>query len=472
MHQLNSKTSQRPWSQWICWGLLLIMVALVFINQKWANYHVIVWDIRGYYAYLPAAFIHGDLKLNFLAEHPEWIEQRYWPNKTEEGGWVIKMSMGMSILYLPYFLLGHLWAHIHSAMPEDGFSEPYQIMLSMAAPVHMFLGLLALRKFLKEYFDEVIVSWTLLLVILGTNATYYVFEEGLMSHIHNFMLFAFFIRLTQLWHQSPSWRYTLYLGLVSGMIALVRPNNVLVAILFIFYAICSWKDLKNKAVLYQKQWLKLLTLLAVAFVVLSPQLLYWKYVTGHWVYYSYQSGDFVERFFFDRPRFALGLFSYTKGWLVYTPLGFFMLIGVFLLYRKAKDWQWIAPLFIFCQIYVVLSWWNWWYGGSFSQRPFIDFYPVLALGLAAFLDRIRQPKLLRYSFAFCISILLLLNLFQTWQYDRHIIRWSGMSRQLYWSVFLKTQKPKNYEDLIKKPNGEKALKGEIGFWGGEELDHF
>lgn len=472
MNRLESKNKKIAYSKWLCWGLFLLMVALVFINQKWAGYHVIVWDIRGYYAYLPATFIHGDLKLSFLADHPEWIDQRYWPNKTENGEWVIKMSMGMSILYLPYFLIGHLWAHIHSAMPENGFSEPYQIMIALSGPTHMLFGLLALRKFLKEYFNEIVVALTLGLIILGTNATYYVYEEGAMSHIHNFMLFAFFIRITQLWHKSPNWRNTIYLGLVSGMIALVRPNNVLIALLFIFYAIGSWAEFKQKLQLFQKHWFKLFSLLVLAFMVLLPQLFYWKHATGHWIYYSYQSGDFVERFFFDRPRFALGLFSYTKGWLIYTPLGFFGLLGLFMLYKKAKDWKWIVPLFLFFQIYVILSWWNWWYGGSFGQRPFIDFYPVLALGLAAFLDQISLKKALKYSFGSLLSLLLLLNLFQTWQYDRHLIRWSGMSKQLYWEVFLRTKKPENYDDLIKEPRGDKAIKGEIGFWGPKELDHF
>jgi hypothetical protein len=468
MSNLNPKTKNH--SLIICWILFLLTFVLVFVKQKWMGYHVVVWDIRGYYAYLPAAFIHGDLKLSFLAEHPNWIEQRYWPNQTNDGDYVIKMTMGMSILYLPYFLLGHLWAHIHTLMPEDGFSQPYQIMLSISGPIHLLFGMLALRKFLKEYFDDLVVGLTLILIVAGTNAAYYAFEEGPMSHIHNFMLYAFFLRLTQLWHKSPNWKYSIYLGLVSGLIALIRPNNVIIGLLFIFYDIGSLEDLKIKARLFLKHWTKIFSLLLIAFMVLFPQLLYWKYVTGDWVYYSYQNKDFVERFFFDRPRFALGLFSYCKGWLVYTPLASFGLIGIFMLYKKATAWRWIVPIFLFIQIYVILSWWCWWYGGGFSQRAFIDFYPVLALGVASFLSWLATNKpILRYSLGGVLTLLLCLNMFQTWQYSKHLIRWSGMSRQAYWSIFLKTEKPKNFDDLIKEPKVDAALKGEVDFWGPDSL---
>ena len=41
-----------------------------------------------------------------------------------------------------------------------------------------------------------------------------------------------------------------------------------------------------------------------------------------------------------------------------------------------------------------------------------------------------------------------LNLFQAWQYEHHILHGSSMNEALYWQIFLKTERPPNYERTI------------------------
>lgn len=444
-----------PVSKIVIFLIFAWMIAEVFIYKRATKHPVIVWDIWSYYAYLPVFFIEQDPTMSFMHQHPEFIQARYWPLELPNGNFVIKTSMGLSFIYLPFFIIGHLWALIHSNMDANGFSQPYQITIALCGSFSLLVGLLALRKFLLEYFSEGITALTLFLIIMGTNAAHYTSHEGAMSHIHNFMLIALFMRLTQLWHKSPSWKLTIQLGLLSGLIALVRPNNVIIGLFFILYNIYDKVSLKAKLEFFWKHKQHFLIVALLGFTVWIPQLCYWKYVTGHWFFHSYIG----ERFYFDRPRIYQGLFSYRKGWFLYTPMVIFALSGLFLVWRKAKNVQLAAIIFIILNIYVVFSWWCWWYGGGYSQRALIDSYPILAVGLASFLQFIFSYRLTKWIFVPIVSMVLMLTQFQTWQYKMGIIHWDSMTKELYWSGFLQIYHPKNYDSMLNPPDFGKAIEG-------------
>ncbi len=63
-----------------------------------------------------------------------------------------------------------------------------------------------------------------------------------------------------------------------------------------------------------------------------PQLLYWKLVSGNWLFYSYGN----EGFDFLHPHIFDGLFCFKNGWLSYTPIMLFGLIGIVLMHKKKK----------------------------------------------------------------------------------------------------------------------------------------
>ena len=52
------------------------------------------------------------------------------------------------------------------------------------------------------------------------------------------------------------------------------------------------------------------------------------------------------------------------------------------------------------------------------------------------------------------------NLFQTFQYRKTLIHWDSMTKAAYWAVFLKTNFPENYGELIETPDYEEAKKGQ------------
>jgi len=153
----------------------------------------------------------------------------------------------------------------------------------------------------------------------------------------------------------------------------------------------------------------------VGAAVLSLQLLFWHATSEHWLLYSYGN----EHFDFLRPHIIDGLFSFRKGWLLYTPLVLLMLLGLGAAWRRVPAA--VAPMLLLLPvlIYITFSWGEWWYGGGFSARPLVSVYPLLALPLAALLAQVRRGRgrVLRLAVLLCIA----LNLWQTWQYAAGIL---------------------------------------------------
>ena len=435
--------------------IALAIIATNMNNGRWKKHQdIVAHDVIGYYCYLPAAFIHHDLSFSFVGHDPEsWIGKIH-VHESPTGGRYIKMTMGLAFLYLPFFLLGHLSAWL-GGWPMDGFSPPYMFWLQFSALFYLLAGLLALRKVLLRWFDEAITAFVLLIIVLGTNLFYYSTLEAAMSHAFNFSLFSFFILLSIRWHNEQNPKTALLLGLVSGLIVLIRPTNGIIALFFILWNVQEkgfWQRMK----LLMAQWPQILIILLAAFIIMLPQLFFWKANTGSWLFYSYGQ----EGFFFDRPRIWRGLFSYRKGWLIYTPVMLFALAGIPLLLKKAKEFFWPVVISLPLHIYIIFSWWDFTYGGSFGSRPMIEFYTLLSLPLASLLWYARKNRLVFRSLQTTILLLAMLNLFQTAQYKYGIIHFAEMSGKAYWASFGRLSVDQSYYDLLEPLDYSRLIKGE------------
>jgi hypothetical protein len=435
--------------------VLLAAAALVYshVRPRWTD--VIQNDVSVLYAYLPAAFLYHDLSFGF-ASRPGFAGEVPL-NRTEQGDAVLKMSCGAAVLWTPFFLLAHASARWLS-VPADGYSWPYHYALSLAAIVYAVAGLVLLRGVLRRHFTDGVVAVNLVAVFAATNLFYYTTLESGMTHAYSFFLFALFLRLTVAWHARPRWGTTLALGGVWGLIVLVRPTNAVVALAFLLYRdtpLPGWRDKLN---LLARQRLPLLAALGVSFAVLLPQLAYWKYGTGSWIYYSYQDEG---AFFFARPRIVDGLLGYRKGLLVYTPILFLAFAGMLLLPRRLGEWSWAVATFTAANIYIVFSWWCWWYGGSFGMRALIEAYAIWAIPMAAMLEwLLSRGRFAAAATLNAVALLVCLNIFQMDQYWRGILHWDSMTRDAYWSVFLRGRVPANYADLLSPPDYARAARGE------------
>jgi hypothetical protein len=243
---------------------------------------------------------------------------------------------------------------------------------------------------------------------------------------------------------------------LAGLITLVRPSNILILLFFFLFGVFSKETLTErfKLVFSKFHWF---VFMAVAFVIVwIPQFIYWWSITGHIFVNSYPD----EQFFWSNPHFFGGLFSYRKGWLLYTPVMIFALAGIPFLFKKLKEFSWAIVVFMVLTTYVIVSWWCWWYGGSFGMRSFIDYYGLLAIPMALLFTVIWDYK--RYSKIIVLGIVLfslVQNNFFLEKYKRSTLHYDSTTKASFWFKFWKLNPQEGYWELLEKPDYAKALEG-------------
>jgi hypothetical protein len=417
---------------------------------------VIIWDVVNFYSFVPAVFIHHDYTMNFTEDKKEDYSYKYWPFPSPTGKKVMKTSMGMAFLYTPFFLIGHTYALL-TGCTADGFSTPYKITMLLSSIFYLACGLIFLRKLLIKYFSEGVVSITLISIVLGTNLYNYATKEAAMSHAYSFSLMAIFAYLTVIWHERNNLLISVFLGLLAGLISLIRPTNIVIVLFFLLYGISNFKDIKIRVFLFIRKYYYLLIILICAFLVWLPQLLYWKEQTGQYFYYSYVQD---EKFFFNNPQIFSVLFSYNNGWLLYSPIMFLSLAGMVIAFKKLKLFFIPVLIFTFTNIWIISSWWVWGYWGSYGIRPMIDSYAILSIPFALTIKVLLSKKsYIKYFFISILLILISYSLFNNVQYSRGLIHYQAMSKKAYWAVFLKLDFPPDYYNMLEFPNWDLAHQG-------------
>lgn len=418
--------------------------------DKWTG-NVYTYDKSGYHLYLPAVFIYNDLeRLSFyphlektyrIADVP-WFSIIDAPN----GKKLNKYTVGTCLFEMPFFLLAHSYNLVGRAHPPDGYSIPYQWGTTLAVMFWVILGLIILGDFLRRYFSDTITLITIICLSIGTNLYYYLVYDPGGNHTHSFFLVAALLNVTDIWYKKQKSRHLYLMSLLMGLITITRPVDVFIAIIPIFWSVNSIHSFKERMQLFWHHKARVLVSLFFFALILLIQLSYWKLITGNWITYTYGK----EHFLWTDSRVIDGLFSYRKGWFVYTPMAFISMLGFISLSRSHKD---LIPSFLVFYaviIYVTYAWWCWWYGGGFGCRPMVDFLPLLALPLAALF---RDAFSYRLPVKFLCSILLVgliaLNLFQTYQYTLWLLPDGKITGDYYWHVFGKTHvEEKDYELLL------------------------
>ena len=286
--------------------------------------NILSWDSFGYYLYLPSNFIYDDI---FLIDQ-NWIDnifETYQPSGTfyqvitqEDGVRTIKYPIGMALFYLPFFFVGHLAALI-SNYPVDGFSLPYKASIFFGSIFHGFLGFLMFLRNLKLFFTQKTQIVLLLLLTLGTN---YLAVNHLLNgtpHQYLFLIYCVLVYATVFWHKSFKPKYAFLIGACMGLLVITRPSDILAIFIPILWQLTNFKSLKNKLYLIVKKHKNQLIIAVISgLVVCLPQMWYWYFTTGNLIYYSYQNPG--EGFDFFAPHTVDYLFSFRKGWFVYSPV--------------------------------------------------------------------------------------------------------------------------------------------------------
>ncbi len=393
------------------------------------------FDAYGYYMYLPHFFNEGNLNIT-----KEWAQQLqseycngnevYQIKQLESGKELNIYHIGQSFVELPAYLLGDLSARAFG-YKSDGFSTPYYLAFLLNALFFIFLGLLYLRKLLLLYFDERATAIAIL-VLFGASNIYITFVAQFnLQHLYLFTLNTLFLYYLLRFLQEPKQKHLYFAAILLGLTVAIRPTQVILGVfplivLFREYGI-SWMFIRR---------ISLFPIFGLLWNI--PQFAYW-YFIGNEIFVPNLHSEKIALFDGYLSEF---LFSYKKGWLVYSPIFILSIHGAFVLYSRSKSIFLATTLSIVLYIWVMSSWECWWYAQSYGSRVMVDIYPIFAVLLGFSISSWRQlwSKLSGYFFIVCC---IGLNFIQTHQCFVGYLSYENMTKEHYWYIFGRTHIP-NY----------------------------
>jgi len=426
--------------------LLLLFLLIVVNNCFFYPSNIISWDVFGYYMYLPLKFIYNDLSIhNFstiehLMQTYHFSDTLYQAAQLENSGYVLKYTMGMSIFYAPFFFIGHLIALL-SHFPADGFSAPYQHALFAGNLLYTFVGIVILFKVLKKFFSEKISLLVVYLLFFATNYLITISIHGQNATPHNvlFTAYTLILWLTVKWHETPKIKYIIFLSIICGLSILSRPTEIICIAIPLFWGIFNKETFYKKLILLKEKYGQIILFIIILLAIGSLQFIYWKIHVGKFIYTDY-GDNYGEGMDFLNPHIWQILFSFRKGWFIYTPVMFLAVLGFIPMYRKNRPLFFALTLFVIANIYLTSCWSCWWYAFSFSQRALVQSYPVMAIGLGYFIQYcFEKNRLIKSASIFLIVALTFLNLFQIGQFMHGVIDGERMTKSYYFAVFGKIQ---------------------------------
>jgi len=408
----------------------------LFLRPGYAPIHS---DGYSYYVYLPSWVIYRDVTMEALAR--DWYGGTYpgftgllrWPTT---GQWVDLHPIGTALLMAPFFVAGDLLS-LWSNLPRDGFSLYYEHAAGAAGIAYLLAGLAMLRRILRGHFSDGVVLATLVGITWGTNLFHYGVFDGTFSHVFSFFLFCCWILIVERWWEleRPTWGLSLALGIVAGLIVLVRHTNAILLLVLPLYGVTRWTDLRARigSMWERRKWLGAAML--VGLVALMPQLLIYRMSTSSWLVNPYSALNIG--FSFGSPRLVGVLFSTQKGLFFWSPLLLLAVLGAIV----ADGWarRLVAPaIAVFAiQTYLASSWYDWQFGASYGHRAFTDALPLAAVLLAACFQWLAGRVATRRFVTGVAAALVALSVAQMVQYWTGKIPIANTTWQEYRDAFLR-----------------------------------
>ena len=416
---------------------LFILLFSLVLSQRLVKHNglltTIASDGTGYYAYLPAAIIYHDFDYSFFENSKNRINSIYNPGFGKQKGQTAanKYYCGVSLCLLPFFILGVIISFF-AGTDINGYTDTFLMLVTIAPIIYFLLSVFYLSK-IAAFFKIPKKSMILfcLLFFFSTHIYHYVLQEPSMSHIYSFfavsLFFYGFIKLLQ----QPNNKHFILVGMFYGLALLIRPTNSIVILFIPFF----FQNFKEFLLFSQSIFTTHLKKFSLGFLFFSTtiftQFLFYYLQTGHFFIDSYQN----ESFDFKHPQIINIFYSYKGGLFLYTPLILIVLLFVIL----SKHHWYKKTIFIICFsvfVYVISSWWCWWYGGSFSNRAFIDIFPIVII-MSLFLYHQSKYKYKKWILMIAIPCIFC-NQIMAYQYRNGFMGIADITEEKYWDIFLNT----------------------------------
>lgn len=409
---------------------------------------LVAYDSYGYYMYLPHLFEKGHLNIS-----KEWAEKRqyeycdksipvYQLVPSENGNVINIYHMGLALVELPSYTIAHVYSS-WTGHKTDGFSTPFRVAFYLNALFFIFVGIHFLRRLLLLFFKDHISSLVLISIFFASNifATYLFMYQ--LQHLYLFALNTMMLYYLFRYLRDFRKKHLIFSALIFGLTCFIRPTQALWGIIPMVLLVKEFGWTKT----FWKQLL-LYPLFAILFNI--PHVLYWKIIGGKFLKLNMHTEELI---LVDPNAFDF-LFSFQKGWFVYSPI-FLLIIPAFIyLFKHKRNLFWALFLFTILTIWVLSSWECWWYAASFGARVMVDGYAVMALLIGFGLMKLWQWKISKWIGILFIFMCLPLNLLQTYQYHIGYLDYDRMTSQHYWYIFGKTTIENYNAELLKINRGD------------------
>jgi len=340
---------------------------------------LIVSDGNGYYAWVRSIFIDGDL--DFAND----FELLYFPEASPFGSQITpkglvpnKYPIGVAILEIPGFLIGHLIANLTS-FETDGLSLPYHLSVALSLVGLIVFSFYLLFLALKNYtVKDNIAIFFCGTALLGTNLLHYIAKEPTMAHGAGLALanIAILFASQKLEKERLTPLSLLSFGLMLGLLILVRNTNIFLLPFLLVLISLSLQEVR--------EWFWLTFGIGIMLFLQQLSLfLLW----GEPILYSYGNEGFQA----NLRGFLNVTFGASYGVFVYHPWYLILLVlniaGLFWL--KFDRNLLLSILFGFFALTLINGLWDR-VGDSFGNRMFIEMLAPLSFGAAIAVSKIRQ----------------------------------------------------------------------------------
>lgn len=403
--------------------LKIIVLGLILANSLyWFKYlqtrnQEIIWkrnifgDASGYFVYLPATFLyHFDAKEfsskfgNRINEKGE-MEEVGCGFRVENNKIITKYFYGIALLQAPVYALIHL-GHIITGTNGDGFNGLYEHATIISSIIYYILSLFLLFKLLKAKTNELLALTSILFTVFATNVIYYFAANPGYTHAFLFFLYTAFLYSSYQFSKKQSSKNSLFIYMITGLIAVVRPIDLIFAVTFFID-----NDFKKLLRLISPK--NLLIGATTLGLIVFPQLFYYKYITGSWLYYSYGNETFTNLL---NPSLVKFYFSTNNGLFFYNPFWLIIIAStVGLLFTKHRRFAIIALMLFITNSYLCASWHIWNFGCGYGSRNFVEYAALFSFPFAYILMELRTRwkiiTIIAISIFFCIINLVFVHNF-------------------------------------------------------------
>lgn len=386
-------------------NVLLILAVIFFVLTLFClNIFLSPPDTAAYYSVARSIIIDYDMNFSNEYEQFNFLTSMFWV--TPAGYLSNDWPIGTGILLAPFLFIAHIFIMalklFFPTINADGYNSAYQIFAALGMVFAAFIGFWAVVSFLRQFAKPKIILISIFFILFGSPLAFYLFYANFMSHIPGFVFVSLFILLWSETLKERSKKDWMLLGLLLGISAIIRPQNILVGAVLIPEIIFNLFDKANRKIIIKDYVWGILFFIIFCIIGFLPQFIFWGKIYGN--FFQFPKIDEMDWF---SPHIISMIFSDYHGILLWTPIVILSLPGLLIICKKNKIIGYSLILFAVLEFYVNAANKIWWASGSLGNRRLVDASLVFIAAAAVLLSE-NKLRFLHPLFILCVLWTLLL----------------------------------------------------------------